>query len=54
VKVAKGNDSTIWSLELLEIDVLNPAFTPRTGTPEAGGLTVCQAKTLRETWHDLN
>ena len=37
-----------------DIDVLDPAFAPGTGTPEVGGLTTAQAMTLLESWHDLN
>ena len=37
-----------------DIDALDPAFAPGTGTPEPGGLTSSQAMTLLEGWHDLN
>jgi len=37
-----------------DIDALDPAFAPGTGTPEVGGLTTTQAMTLLEAWHDLN
>jgi agmatinase len=37
-----------------DIDALDPAFAPGTGTPEVGGLTTAQAMTLLEGWHDLN
>ena len=37
-----------------DIDALDPAFAPGTGTPEVGGLTTSQAMTLLEGWHDLN
>ena len=37
-----------------DIDALDPAFAPGTGTPEVGGLTTSQAMTLLEAWHDLN
>jgi len=37
-----------------DIDVLDPAYAPGTGTPEPGGLTSAQAMTLLECWHDLN
>ncbi len=37
-----------------DIDALDPAFAPGTGTPEPGGLTSSQALTLLEGWHDLN
>ena len=37
-----------------DIDALDPAFAPGTGTPEVGGLTCAQAMTLLEAWHDLN
>ena len=37
-----------------DIDALDPAFAPGTGTPEVGGLTTAQALTLLEGWHDLN
>jgi agmatinase len=37
-----------------DIDALDPAFAPGTGTPEPGGLTSSQAMTLLEGWYDLN
>ena len=37
-----------------DIDALDPAFAPGTGTPEVGGLTTAQAMTLLEGWHELN
>ena len=37
-----------------DIDCLDPAFAPGTGTPEPGGLSSAQAMTLLEEWHDLN
>ncbi|HQO17342.1 MAG TPA: arginase family protein, partial [Methylotenera sp.] len=37
-----------------DIDALDPAFAPGTGTPEVGGLTTAQAMTLLEAWADLN
>ena len=38
----------------LDIDCLDPAFAPGTGTPEAGGLTTTQVLTLLEALQDLN
>jgi agmatinase len=38
----------------LDIDVLDPAFAPGTGTPEPGGLTSSQVLTLLEELADLN
>jgi agmatinase len=37
-----------------DIDALDPAFAPGTGTPEPGGLTSDQALCLLEEWRDLN
>ena len=37
----------------LDIDCLDPAFAPGTGTPEPGGLTTSQVLTLLEELHDL-
>lgn len=37
-----------------DIDALDPAYAPGTGTPEPGGLTSAQAMTLLEGWYDLN
>ena len=37
----------------LDIDCLDPAFAPETGTPEPGGLSTSQALTLIEVLHDL-
>lgn len=38
----------------LDIDSLDPAFAPGTGTPEPGGLSTAQLLTLLEDWTDLN
>ena len=38
----------------LDIDCLDPAFAPGTGTPEPGGLTSSQVLTLLEDLSDLN
>jgi agmatinase len=38
----------------LDIDCLDPAFAPGTGTPEAGGLSTAQVLTLIEELTDLN
>ncbi len=38
----------------LDIDVLDPAFAPGTGTPEPGGLTSAQVLTFIEELADLN
>ena len=38
----------------LDIDVLDPAFAPGTGTPEPGGLTSSQVLTFLEELADLN
>jgi agmatinase len=38
----------------LDIDCLDPAFAPGTGTPEAGGLTTAQVLSLLEALPDLN
>lgn len=46
-----GNPPTYLTFD---IDALDPAFAPGTGTPEVGGLTTAQAMTLLEGWHDLN
>jgi agmatinase len=37
----------------LDIDCLDPAFAPGTGTPEPGGLSTAQVLTLLEEWADL-
>lgn len=37
----------------LDIDCLDPAFAPGTGTPEPGGLSTSQVLTLLELLHDL-
>jgi agmatinase len=37
----------------LDIDCLDPAFAPGTGTPEPGGLATDQVLTLLEAWADL-
>jgi agmatinase len=38
----------------LDIDCLDPAFAPGTGTPEPGGLATTQVMTLLEELYDLN
>jgi agmatinase len=38
----------------LDIDCLDPAYAPGTGTPEPGGLSSAQLLTLLEEWHDLD
>ena len=38
----------------LDIDCLDPAFAPGTGTPEPGGLSVSQVLTLLELLHDVD
>ena len=37
----------------LDIDCLDPAFGPGTGTPEPGGMSTTQVLTLLEEWADL-
>lgn len=38
----------------LDIDCLDPAFAPGTGTPEPAGMTSNQVLTLLESWSELN
>ncbi len=38
----------------LDIDCLDPAFAPGTGTPEPGGLSTAQVLTLLEVLHDID
>lgn len=38
----------------LDIDCLDPAFAPGTGTPEPGGMSSAQVLSLLEEWADLN
>jgi agmatinase len=47
---ALGNPPTYLTLD---IDCLDPAFAPGTGTPEPAGLTSGQVMTLLESWTDL-
>ena len=51
-KMAKAGHPPLYLT--FDIDALEPAFAPGTGTPEVGGLTTAQAMTLIEAWHDLN
>ena len=44
---AHGNPAVYLSLD---IDCLDPAFAPGTGTPEPGGMTTGQVLTLLERW----
>jgi agmatinase len=48
---AHGNPPVYLSLD---IDCLDPAFAPGTGTPEPGGMTTAQVLTLLEELSDLN
>lgn len=48
--VAAGNPPAYLTFD---IDCLDPAFAPGTGTPEPGGLTTSQALTLVEGLHDI-
>ncbi len=52
VKMDKAGNPPVYLT--FDIDALDPAFAPGTGTPEVGGLTTAQAMTLLEGWHDLN
>jgi agmatinase len=47
---AHGNPPVYLSLD---IDCLDPAFAPGTGTPEPGGLSTGQVMSLLEEWADL-
>jgi agmatinase len=38
----------------IDIDCLDPAFAPGTGTPEPGGMTTNQVLTLLEAWESVN
>jgi agmatinase len=38
----------------IDIDCLDPAFAPGTGTPEPGGMTSNQVLTLLEAWQNIN
>ena len=51
-KMAKAGHPPLYLT--FDIDALEPAFAPGTGTPEVGGLTTAQAMTLLEAWYDLN
>ena len=48
---ASGNPPVYLSLD---IDCLDPAFAPGTGTPEPGGMTTAQVLTVLEELSDLN
>jgi len=48
-----GSDGTAVYLSL-DIDCLDPAYAPGTGTPEPGGLATAQVMTLLEELHDLD
>jgi agmatinase len=51
IKARVGNRPTYVSLD---IDVLDPAFAPGTGTPEAGGLTSRELLNMLRAFADLN
>jgi agmatinase len=51
-RVARQDHASVYLT--LDIDCLDPAFAPGTGTPEAGGLTTSQVLTLLEALRDLN
>ncbi|MBP7081983.1 MAG: arginase family protein, partial [Rhodocyclaceae bacterium] len=50
-RVASTNSPAVYLS--FDIDALDPAFAPGTGTPEPGGLTSAQAMTLLELMADL-
>ena len=50
--MAKAGNPTLYLT--FDIDALDPAFAPGTGTPKVCGLTTAQAMTMLEVWHDLN
>ena len=50
-RVVSTNSSAVYLS--FDIDALDPAFAPGTGTPEPGGLTSAQAMTLLELMSDL-
>lgn len=51
--IRKHLDGTRPTYLTLDIDCLDPAFAPGTGTPEPGGLSTAQVLTLIETLADL-
>jgi agmatinase len=51
-RMARGNHGPTYLS--LDIDCLDPAYAPGTGTPEPGGLTTAQVLTLLEDLADLN
>lgn len=51
-RLAKAGNPPVYLT--FDIDALDPAFAPGTGTPEVGGLSTAQAMTLLEAWYDLN
>ncbi|HLN47893.1 MAG TPA: agmatinase [Steroidobacteraceae bacterium] len=51
-RLASGADVPVYLS--LDIDCLDPAYAPGTGTPEPGGLSTAQVMTLLEELHDLD
>jgi agmatinase len=51
-RLSPSNDTPVYLS--LDIDCLDPAFAPGTGTPEPGGLSTAQVMTLLEELHGLN
>ena len=51
-RLAKAGNPPVYLT--FDIDALDPAYAPGTGTPEPGGLTSSQAMTLLEGLHDLD
>lgn len=51
-RLAKAGNPPVYLT--FDIDALDPAYAPGTGTPEPGGLTSAQAMTLLEGLYDLN
>jgi agmatinase len=51
-RLASADDAPVYLS--LDIDCLDPAYAPGTGTPEPGGLSTAQVMTLLEELHDLD
>jgi agmatinase len=54
VRARLADAATVPLYLTLDIDSLDPAFAPGTGTPEPGGLSTAQILTVLEDLHDLN
>ena len=52
--IARAGDGCDWLYLSIDIDTLDPAFAPATGTPETGGWSTRELRTILRGLEDLN